>query len=237
MKSQLYLYKDLREKYINDLKQIKDLFFERISPIFAEAEKESTKYQNELWENIMSQACDDNSILDPSDYIDTVQEAGFEKYEILSLMQYRNISMWVSCMCQVWEQQLFSFVYHEAQSEGVKYNDSDMKRGFAFSKEAFEWHQQPLECLSCWRKIKELRMLVNVIKHSEGHSEQELRKMRPDYFEHEIGVEKYDLLSLYHSTLLEATLQITNADFIDYYDALVLFWYELPDRMYTKEDI
>lgn len=45
MKSQLYLHKDLREKYINDLKQIKELFFERISPIFAEAEKEATKFQ------------------------------------------------------------------------------------------------------------------------------------------------------------------------------------------------
>jgi len=237
MKSQLYLYEHLREKYINDLKQIKDLFFERISPIFTEAEKESTKYQNELWNNILSQPCDENSIIDPSDYIDTIQEAGFEKYEILSLMQYRNIGMWISCMCQVWEQQLFSFVYHEAQSEGLKYNDSDMKRGYAFSKEVFEWHQQPFESISCWKKIKELRMLVNVIKHSEGDSEQNLRKMRPDYFEYEIGVEKYDLLSLYHSTLLEATLQIKNDDFINYYDALVSFWNELPERMYTKEDI
>lgn len=87
-----------------DLTQIKDLFFERISPVFAEAEIESTKYQNELWNNIMSQYSDENSIIDPSDYIDIVQEAGFDKYEILSLMRYRTISMWISCMCQVWEQ-------------------------------------------------------------------------------------------------------------------------------------
>lgn len=101
----------------------------------------------------------------------------------------------------------------------------------------FEWHQQPFESLSCWKKINELRLLVNVIKHSEGNSELKLRTMRPDYFEHEIGVEKYDLLALYHSTLLEATLQIKNDDFVDYYDALISFWSELPDRMYTKEDI
>lgn len=69
----------------------------------------------------MSQLCSEDSMIDPSDYVETVQEAAFEKYEILSLMQYRNISMWISCMCQVWEQQLFSFVYHEALSEGIKY--------------------------------------------------------------------------------------------------------------------
>lgn len=236
MKSQLYLYKDLRKKYINDLTQIKELFFERIEPIFADAEKESTDYRNHLWDDLMSRPCDNNDI-DPSDFAETVQEIAFEKYEILSLMQYRNISMWISCLCQVWEQQLFDFVYREARSEGIKYKEKDLKNGFAFSKEVFEWHQQPLEELTCWQKIKELRALVNVIKHSEGNSEQKLRTMRPDYFELDTGIEKYDLLSLYHSSLLEATLQIQNKDFIDYYNALVAFWNELPERMYTKEDL
>lgn len=237
MKGQLYLYQDLRDKYIKDLTQIKELFFERIQPVFADAEKEATIYQNQLWDNLMSQPCDEDSIIDPSDYVDTVQEAAFEKYEILSLMQYRNINMWISCMCQVWEQQLFSFVFHEALSEGIKYDESDLKKGFAFSKEVFEWHQQPFNNLICWSKIKELRALVNVIKHSEGDSEQKLRKMRPDYFVHDTGIEKYDLLSLYHSTLLEATLQIKDKDFIEYYDALIAFWNELPVWMYTKEDL
>lgn len=235
MKSQLYLYRDLRKKYIRDLTQIKDLYFERIQPIFADAEKEAEDYQNKLWKDLMNKPCySEEDVIDPSDYVDAVQEAGFEKYEILSLMNYRNISMWISCLCQVWEQQLFSFVYHEAQSEGIKYDEADLKRGFAFSKEVFEWHEQPFESLTCWPKIKELRALVNVIKHSEGDSEQKLRKMRPDYFEQDTAVGKYDLLSLYHSTLLEATLQIKDQDFIDYYDALVVFWNELPERMYTK---
>ncbi len=112
-----------------------------------------------------------------------------------------------------------------------------MKKGFAFSKEVFGCHQQPSENLICWPKIKELRALVNVIKYSEGDLERKLRKMRPDYFEHDTGIDKYDLLSRYLSTLLKATLQIESEDFIDYYDALIAFWNELPERMYTKEDI
>jgi len=125
-------------------------------------------------------------------------------------------------------------MYHEALSEGIKYDESDLKKGFAFSKEVFEWHQQPFESLVCWPKIKELRALVNVIKHAEGDSEEKLRKMRPDYFEHDNGIEKYDLLSLYHSTLLEATLQIKDEDFIEYYDTLVAFWNELPEQMHVE---
>lgn len=96
MKSQLYLYQDLRKKYIKDLSQIKELFFERIQPIFANAENEATAYQNQLWDSLISQPCPEDSIIDPSNFVETVQEAGFEKYEILSLMKYRNISMWMS---------------------------------------------------------------------------------------------------------------------------------------------
>ena len=140
-------------------------------------------------------------------------------------------------MCQVWEQQLFSFVYQEAISEGMEYDEPGLEKGFVFSKEVFKWHQQQFENMVCWPKIKELRALVNVIKHSEGESEKKLRKMRPDYFELDSEIGKYDLLSLYHSTLLEATLQIKDKDFIDYYDALTAFWSELPERMYTKSDV
>lgn len=73
-----------------------------------------------------------------------------------------------------------------------------------------------------------------MIKHSEGRSEKELRNIRPDYFELDTGVGKYDLISLYHSTLLEASLQIKDQDFIDYYNALVNFWNELPEWMYAN---
>lgn len=82
--------------------------------------------------------------------------------------------------------------------------------------------------------MKELRALVNVIKHAEGDSEQKLRKMRLDYFEHDMGIKKYDLLSLHHST---ATLQIKDKDFSDYFNALVAFWNELSEQMYTIEEV
>ena len=41
MKSQLYLWEPLRQKYIGDLTLIKTMFIERIQPISANAEKEA----------------------------------------------------------------------------------------------------------------------------------------------------------------------------------------------------
>ena len=80
-----------------------------------------------------------------------------------------------------------------------------------------------------------LGMLVNVIKHAEGDSEQRLRKIRPDLFTQNFFGTDYDMTSLYHTTLLEPTLAISDADFVAYYDALVQFWDQLPERMYTSD--
>lgn len=88
--------------------------------------------------------------------------------------------------------------------------------------------------MKSWTKIKELRLLVNVIKHAEGNSADRLRKIRPDYFEWDrrFGYE-YDKLKFHKTTLLEETLNITNQDFDSYNKILVSFWDELPERMYS----
>jgi hypothetical protein len=40
------------------------------------------------------------------------------------------------------------------------------------------------EAFPCWRKITELRLVANVIKHGEGPSADELRKTNPKMFEY-----------------------------------------------------
>ena len=89
--------------------------------------------------------------------------------------------------------------------------------------------------MPAWNKIKELRLLVNVIKHAEGDSEEKMRKTRPDCFIQDIYGTEYDPMSLYHTTLLEPTLMIKEQDFIDYFNALVQFWSDLPERMYSHD--
>lgn len=237
MRSQLYLWGPLKQGYIDDLTFIKGMFFERIQPIFANAEAEAKEYGKQLWNEIMSRPCTEDTYVDPGDYVDAVQEKEIERYSMLELMHYRNLVSWISNMCQVWEQQLLSFVLNEAETEGIRYDPAEVKRGFGFAKDVFELHQQPFEKLASWEKIRELRLLVNTIKHAEGDSEQKLRKIRPDFFVQNFFGTDYDMTSLYHTTLLETTLAVTEADFIAYYDALVQFWNELPERMYTAEEI
>ena len=237
MRSQLYLWEKLRQKYIEDLTFIKEMFIKRIQPIFANAEKEAISYRNNLWKEIEKSVSPEEGYSDLSGYADFVQEEAGEKYEMLSLMHYRNIGMWIECLCQVWEQQLYSFIIHEAKQEGIVYDPSDMKKGFPFVKEVFGMHQQVFDQMSSWDVINEMRLLVNVLKHAEGDSERKLRDLKPEYFTHDICGQKYDLMSRYHTSLLDSTLAIHEQDFIRYYEALIQFWKDLPERMYSVEEL
>jgi hypothetical protein len=234
----LYLWKPLREKYIGELSTIVSLFFEKIYPVFANAEEDAEAIQNKAWDDFMSQPCScDEDYIDPSDFADSFIEFGIEQYEIFSLMRYRTLAMWIICLCQTWEQQLIKFLIDEGKKCGLIYESEYIKKGFGFIKDAFLNHGIDFGNLKCWEKVNELRKLVNTLKHADGDSADSLRKLRPDYFDW--GMESIfsrDTLEVYGSTLLDETLRIKPQDFKDYLAALVAFWNELPEDMVWCED-
>ncbi|OGO76911.1 MAG: hypothetical protein A2Y23_08770 [Clostridiales bacterium GWB2_37_7] len=235
MRAQLYIWDGLRKDMKKDLAYIRELYFEKIEPVFSDAEVEAEAYTQRLWDNAMSAPCyGEDCDPDFSGIAEACQEAGIERYEILSLMRYRNLGMWLSCMCQVWEQQLIRFIKHEVENDGLIEFTKEVD--FNEAKECFKFHNYNIESMKCWEQIKELRLLVNVIKHAEGNSADRLRKIRPDYFEWDKRLGYHDdKLKFHKTTLLEQTLNITNKDFDMYYNALVSFWDEIPERMFSEE--
>jgi hypothetical protein len=92
---------------------------------------------------------------------------------------------------------------------------------------------QDIEKFSCWEKINELRLLNNVIKHGDGWSATELKKIREDFFRDDfLGI---DMLDLYKTTLNEKVLSLDDKEIEVYCEALIRFWDELPERMYSEE--
>ena len=226
MRSQLYLHSQIRQKYINQIKWIYDLYVERIEPTFANPEEEAYEYMDKLSRDMMySSAAED----DPNGCLQTIYDFGVEHFEILSSMQFRTLGMWISCMSQVWEQQLYSFIMHEATMEGIVYVDNDAT--FAFSDEVLKAHSIYYGRIQ-HGIIDEMRDVVNVLKHGQGPSEKRLRKKRPELFIRD----GRDVLANNNATLLEPSLQITTEDFKKYCDALIEFWEKVPEYVYSKDD-
>jgi hypothetical protein len=213
-------------------------YHERVIPIFSSLEEESQAIADEKYEDLGRYFNPEND--DPADYAEMAWEAGLEHYESMSLMQYNMRLMWISTLYQFWEQQVRKFVFEEVTRThkfiDKKGNDVDFAgfctHGIDDIKEEFNEFGIDLEKLNSWSRIEELRLLANVIKHGEGWSATKLKELRPDYFD--AGIISTDLLDLYKTTLGERVLNIDDSEYEIYCDAIIQFWDELPEVMYSR---
>ncbi|MCD4751961.1 MAG: hypothetical protein K8R40_02705 [Anaerolineaceae bacterium] len=236
-KPQLYLYKHLRDQFKEELTQIKELFFERIEPVFSDTEGEANQYKEEMIEAAKNSEFIGELDDEKSDLSTWIMEESYERYTTFEIMKYRTLAMWISCMCQVWEQQISMFLKKDLTAQGLKiYNENNLVTVYSIKDvwDILKLFQVDVTTLQCWSKVKEMRQLVNVIKHGDGVSAEKLKRMRPDFFNGDNELILSGGMAKFGVSLLDTTLAISNQDFIEYYNALIQFWTELPERMYEK---
>jgi hypothetical protein len=238
MRAQLYLYDSLRSKYKEPYRLYIDTYTKRIAPVFDNIEEEANQIANEHFRGMGTYFNPDYH--DEGDFAEAAWEKGLEHYEGVSLIRYNTKLMWISTMYQFWEQQVRKFLFEEISRTHKMYDKKNNEitfksfctRGIGEIKETFLEFNYNLESLTIWSDIDELRLLANVIKHGDGQSASQLEQLKPSFFKNQVS--NSNLLELYKSTLTEIVLNIDESDFIRYGDALMKFWDELPERMYSK---
>jgi hypothetical protein len=224
----LYVWEDLRKLKIEEIELYKNTYLERIAPVFDSVEKEADNLSAKIYDDAMSDVVDDYSMPDPSSIAQFAMESGFYYYEKYSLMRYNTRAMWITMLYQYWEQQVRKFLYDEYKNVYEIEFSKFCSNGIREIKEGFKESNLDITLLNSWSGIEELRLLANSLKHGEGSSTKQLKEKFPKYFEHE-GLEEYDLLKLYNTTLGEKVLNINDSDYSTLCDNLIAFWKELDD--------
>lgn len=235
MKSQLYLWEGLRDLKKKEIILYKDTFKEKIYPVFSNIEDEAERLSNDIYENFMNSPCYcEEDFIDPATIAEDASQIGVDYYQNYSLMRYNTLAMWISMLYQFWEQQVRKFLYDEMRNYfEIEFNEFCIN-GIRDIKEMFKCHKMNIDELYCWEGVDELRLLCNTLKHGDGKSAEQLRKRRPDFFVKD-GLEEFDLLNMYNTTLLEEVLNISEKDYYSYCEILLFFWDELPERMYSDK--
>ncbi|MFB6468671.1 hypothetical protein ACE38V_18060 [Cytobacillus sp. Hz8] len=225
--TQLYFWKPLMDRYKKELSMVAE-YYNRTIPPFGDIEKEATEYADSIYNNFPA---DENT--DPATVADFANDEGIQLYELLDTMKKNHLLMSVSLLCQIWEQQLIKFTLTELRHFLHIQNNS---LSFGDAKKIFELHGVTFEEIASWNKIREMRLLVNTIKHGDGESARKLRKIRPDYFELDI-IKGTDTLELAGAVLLDSySLMVEEQDFRSYVEATETFWDEMPERAYSNVD-
>lgn len=237
MLATLYLNRSIRERLKKPYELFIDTYTNKIAPQFLNIEKEaqeiSANYYNELG-NYFNPETDD-----PGDYAELAWEKGMDYYEGISLMKYNTKMMWISTVYQFWEQQVRKFLYDEISRTHKFYDNKGNELGYKEFctngindiKDEFLWLNYNLELQNSWKEINELRLLTNVIKHGDGWSSKQLQKLKPEYFQDELKINR---LELYKTTLNDEVLNIEQEDFVRYCKSLIKFWDELPEHLQSN---
>jgi hypothetical protein len=231
LKSQLYVSEITRSYLKSEIESFFRIYFDRLLPVFKDIEGEADKLTKDYYEDFMDHPARDEYI-DPDSIAEHAFEIGVEHYSYLKFGQYNLTASWHAMLYQLWEQQSRLFLFRE-MSHIRKINFQTFCTDLSDIKVFYKFHNVEIEGFSCWAKIRELRLLCNVIKHGDGDSARKLCKINPILFKREGEV---DYMEVHKTTLLKDTLNINEVTLNVYKEALLSFWDEIPERNYSNSD-
>lgn len=134
-------------------------------------------------------------------------------------IQYRLELTFLCLVCQMFEQFLIDIIVDRLK----------LDKGLYFEDVKFKFNEYGFDCesINSWKKIEELRLLVNVIKHADGKSREKLQKIKPNYF-------YCDPKDMIKNTINDMKLNIETKDFFSYCTAIIEFINKMPNR-FEKE--
>ena len=217
-----YFY-DSIDKFINEIDFTYNTYINCIKNIFDTPEIEANKYIDYLKNN--QQEFDS---FYPDDVEIELKSKGQERYYFVVNMKYRNLAIYIDLIYQMLEQFLISFCkfqqkFHSSDNEIKKENYRTLEQCASSFKKYFNLD---IKQFYEYDKINELRLLQNVLKHSEGESKDKLINIRPDYF-----IDNKNVFTLYKNTIIDSTLNITDDNLKEYVDSIKIFLKQFPSKI------
>lgn len=206
----------------------------RLLPNFQDSDigNEAEAVADEMWQQFMSMPGREDD--DPSAFADVAFEAGLDHYTIVKGIRQGIINMFAAGLYHAYEQQFLFFHREELLPYGRQHDKSLLK--ISKAKELLSERGIEISSFQSWASIDELRLVANTVKHAEGESADQLRRIRPDLFEDpelkRLGLDGSS--SLAHPIYLPMVgedLFIQICDLSKYRDALTQFWRDLSDSL------
>jgi hypothetical protein len=215
--------------FVPHLLRLVEVLQERLLPTFDAIDNEADARADAEWERAMHMPSDLNQ--DPSVFADRAFDVGLEHYNAMSDIRQSLLNIYAPALYHAWEQQLLEFFRREVLHPAEEHNNNLLK--LKTVQERLEGAGVDIEKFSSWSKVCELRLLANTVKHADGDSADELRKLRPDIFENlsskEFNLPSFGGVRRVYTPLSGDDIYVTIGELKEYCSALVTFWSELED--------
>lgn len=229
-----YWRRHFQGQFVPALNHLVDVLERRLLPTLkkTDIENEAQAAADEAWEGFMSMPATGDE--DPSDFADAAQEAGLDHFLLLTGIRQGVVNMFAAGLYHAFEQQLLYFHREELVDYGHQHDPAQLK--LSKVKERLDARGIALTAFQSWPLVEELRLLANTVKHAEGASAEELRRLRPDLFQDPslkgLGLDVASPVDRpIYLPLVGEDLFVSVDDLLRYRDALIDFWRELGEAL------
>lgn len=222
-----------QEVFVSQINAFCDVIINRLLPTFVDVDKEADEVAQAEYERLGSLPAGEYTAWDMGDIAEQALEAGLSHYQALEGVRQSVLNLAAAALYHMFEQQLLLF--HRRQVLHSSEEDSIPKLKMRELKKRLLDGGLDIESLESWSKVNELRLVANSVKHAEGTSSEQLRKLRPDLFV-DPSLQDENLSWLASATrvylpLAGQDIYVTSDDLENYRSEVVLFWEEFGNAV------
>jgi hypothetical protein len=152
--------------FVGQIKQFDKMFSGTVFPPFADPEAQANKVAQDYWDQKMSEPCGpDGPDDDPGDIADDAHQKSLDFYETMTAMHHTVLNLFAAGVFHLFEQQAGTLLQD--------WTGTRPKYPFSALEELLKSKNGPaidVKAAPTWSRVNELRLVANVVKHSEGDS-------------------------------------------------------------------
>ena len=172
---------------------------------------------------------------DPSDFYEQANDVGIEFYELLTEMRDRTRLSVIAGMYHEWDKQLRDWLWREIRRW---HRGEELKRqvwavDFVSLMEFMVSLGWDVKDTAYYPHLDACRLIVNVYKHGEGKSFEQLRDRYPDYVEHPLAIAGHMAWAVSHTDYTHLKIADETVDLIS--QAIIDFWNDVPENVYASK--
>lgn len=172
---------------------------------------------------------------DPADFYEAANDAGIEFYGLLSDMREQTCLSVVAGMFHEWDKQLRNWLVREIQHWHRGDNLSLQVWSVNFGQiadllESFGWNVRSKEYFFT---LDACRLVVNVHKHGDGKSLDDVRNDYPEYLDDHFASSGGGFSDLKYRD--HTNLKVNDEQFQAFSDAILAFWRDVPNNVFESQ--
>ena len=174
---------------------------------------------------------------DPSDFYEAAHEKGIEFYQLLSDMNETTRLSVIAGIFHQWDKKLRDWIVREMRHwhQGEHAIQSIWKADVTAILDFLVAFGFNVKALSCYERLDAMRLVVNVFKHGNGRSLDELKESFSEFIADPFGDEGDHQFFLHY--LEHADMKVSDVQLDQFSEAILDFWKAVPKEIYLSGEI